>query len=301
MKKNVYVILCTFFISIAPVAAKEAIVEKSGVSLRDYNVAQLQEEFSELAYDEFLNPAYNTYPRIFVENIPPDLDTIENKTIRNQLFMQIVLPHVLKINSEILEERKNLLAIREDFAQNLDIDNAYCLYIEDMAKKYEVVTPFKDSRRCMTLLTELIDRVDAVPPSILVSAAALYTKWGTSRIAYQGNNLFKARNWYSNDGIVPEGKEAKEPYRYKIYPSIEDSIRDYIMRINTGINYLQFRNARRISHKRGDILYGKRLVWALILDSNLKNYAGILDYTMTFYRLTFFDEAKLENEYEFDD
>lgn len=31
----------------------------------------------------------------------------------------------------------------------------------------------------------------------------------------------------------------------------------------------------------------------MLFDSNLKNFAGLLDYTITFYELTNFDEAEL--------
>lgn len=280
--------------------AQEYRVDSSGVYLLDYDVNQLQEEFKELEYTDFLNPADNEYPRIFVQNLPKNLDDIENKTLRNQLFMQIILPHVLKINDGLKAERKRLLDFQKLYEQNLDLDDETCQIIEEYAKKYDVVTPFKDSRRCPRLLTELIERVDAVPPSLVIGAAAIYTKWGTSRIAVQGNNLFKAREWYTDQGLEPIGEDPDEPYRYIIYPSLEESIQDYIHKINTNVNFKQFRTARRISHKRGDILYGKRLVWSYVLENNLTNYAGMLDYTITFYRLTFFDEAKLEAPYEFD-
>lgn len=276
-------------------------VEKSGVYLRDYSLSELQNELEELGYNKFLYLGDKEYPRIFVETLPKDFDSVENKTIRNQLFMQIMLPHILKINQEFLQERKKLLALRAEYEKNLDLDEQQCAYIEDQAKKYDVTTPFKDSRRCPKLLNGLIDKVDALPPSIVVAAAAIYTKWGTSRIALEGNNLFKTRNWYSEEGLEPIGEDKSESYRYKIYPSIEDSIRDYMFKVNTDVNFHQFRTARRLSHKRGDILYGKRLAWAFVLENNLTNFAGMLDYTITFYRLTFYDEATLEAEYDFVD
>lgn len=299
IKKLCAAIFCCLLCRAA--CAKTLDIQKSGAYLRDYSLSELQEEFNELGYDKFLYLGDKEYPRIFVETLPKDIDSVENKTIRNQLFMQIMLPHVLKINLEILQKRKKLLALQAEYDKNLDLSGQQCVFIEDMAKEYDVTTPFKDSRRCPKLLTGLIDKVDALPPSIVVAAAAIYTKWGTSRIALEGNNLFKMRNWYSDEGLEPIGEETTEPYRYKIYPSIEDSIRDYMFKVNTDVNYHQFRTARRLSHKRGDILYGKRLAWPFVLENNLTNYAGMLDYTITFYRLTFYDEATLEDEYDFID
>lgn len=38
---------------------------------------------------------------------------------------------------------------------------------------------------------------------------------------------------------------------------------------------------------------GRSLAHTMLFDSNLKNFAGLLDYTITFYELTNFDEAEL--------
>ena len=171
------------------------------------------------------------------------------------------------------------------------------------AKKYEIDTPFKDTRRYIKLLDELILRVDIVPASILVSTAAIYTDWGTSRIAVEGNNLYKAKNWYSDEGLEPQSDD--KDYRYKVYDSLEDSIRDYILRVNQNVNYRSFWYARQIARENeqinGQPLYGRRTDWLFVLENNLSNYAGLLDYTVTYYRMAYLDEAQLEDEYDIED
>ena len=150
------------------------------------------------------------------------------------------------------------------------------------------------------LLEELILRADGIPPSILVSAAAIYTDWGTSRLAIEANNLYKARNWYSKKGLEPQSDD--KDYRYKIYNSLEDSIRDYILRVNQNINFKAFWQTRMYARKKqkksGDTILGKRLDWAFVLDNNLRNYAGLLDYTLTYYRMHFLDRAEMDKEYD---
>ena len=173
-------------------------------------------------------------------------------------------------------------------------------YIEEFAKKYDVVTPFKDTRRHMKLLEELLRRVDIVPPSILIASAAIHTDWGTSRVALEGNNLYQAREWYTQEGLVPED-EPEEPYRYKIYPSLEASVRDYVLKVNTNLNYAQFWDFRKETRRRDQTLYGHHSDWAFLLDSNLTNYAGLLDYTLSYYKFYHIDESELESVYEFGD
>lgn len=275
-------------------------IVNSGAYLSDFSVAELEDIFNYLEYDEYINPPANVYPRIFVKNIPYDFASMKNATERNRLFVKILMPLVLKVNMEIYEERENLLALEYGFEQEKDFQKADVNYLEYMAQKYDVHTPFKDTRRHMLLLKELLKRVDIVPPAILVASAAIYTNWGTSRVAILGNNLYKARNWYSNEGLKPIGEE-DDSYRYTIYDNLEESIRAYVLKVNSNINYEQFWTSRQEARRRSDILYGKRMDWTFVTDSNLTNYAGLLDYTLTYYKFFYLDEATLEEEYEFDD
>lgn len=279
-------------------AAKMNITE-SGVYLSDFNTAELQKTFNFLQYDEYINPAGNEYPRIFVKNIPSDFAAMQDATVRNRVFIQILTPLALKINQELSEEREDLFALKEAFEADHDFQKPDKYYLEQMAKKYDVSTPFKDTRRYTLILNELIRRVDVVPPSILVGVAAIATDWGTSRIAVLGNNLYKARDWYTNKGLIPVGEDDLS-YRYVIYPSIESSMRDFALKANSNINFEQFWNSRAESRRRGSVIYGKRMDWTFMLNSNLHNYAGLLDYLITYYRFFYLDEATLENEYEFE-
>lgn len=275
-------------------------VEETGVYLSDYNTSKLENMFEELAYDTYIDLPDGEYPRIFVKNIPSDFAAQTNETERNRLFMKILIPIVLKINEEVLEERDAVDALLYDFEQHKDFDEADMYYIDELAKKYDVTTHFKDTRRYIKLLFELKKKVDSVPPSILVASAAIYTNWGTSRIAIQANNLYKIKVWFEEEGLEPvEDKE--DGYKYKIYPSLEACVRDYVLKLNSNINYVPFREARAISRARGSKLYGKRMDWGLISDSNLRNFGGLLDYTLTYYKLYHIDRARLEDNYQFED
>ena len=293
--------LCLF--ATVPVAeAKEPLInfEKQGVFLSDFSTAELEEFYKDADYQKYIEPEGNAYPRIFVRNLPFDYAAYANLTERNRLFIKILMPLVLKINNEVLEDRADLEALKYGRADTPDFDATECGILEEFSKKYDVFTPFEDTRRCAKMLDELLQKADIVPPSILIAAAAIYTDWGTSRVAVEGNNLYQARNWYSDEGLVST-EEPNEPYRFKIYPSLEESIREYVLKINSHVNYKQFRDARAVSHKFSEVMYGKRLDWAFVLDNNLQNYAGLLDYTLTFYRLQSLDEAELEPEYDFKD
>lgn len=298
MKK--FFLIC--FLSLFPFilkAEQKINFQNEGVFLSDFSVKELEKFFKDIMYDEAVSSEVNIYPRVYVQQFPADFATYSDLSERNRLFIKIVTPLALKINEEILAERELLEALREGRENLNDFDETECAMLEDMAQKYDVTTPFKDTRRCMRFLTELLERVDAVPPSILVAAAAIDTDWGTSRAAVEGNNLYMARNWYSDEGLVSKD-EPQEPYRFKVYPSLEESVREYALKVNSNINYRQFRKARKDAHRRSSYIYGRNLDWAFVLDNNLKNYAGLLNYVMTFYQLAYLDEAELDPKYEFE-
>ena len=274
-------------------------IVNSGVYISDFNFKELEYLFEYLEYDEYIKLPGGVYPRIFVKNIPYDFAAMPSATERNRVFIKILMPLVLKVNQEVAAERENLLSIKEGFKEEKDFHPIETIYLEKLAKKYDVNTPFKDTRRYMYILDELVKRVDIVPPSLLIASAAIHTNWGTSRIAIQGHNLYKAREWYTDDGLKPIG-ETDDSYRYKIYPNLEEAIREYVLKVNSNINYAQLWSLRQIARKRHTILYGKSLDWTFVTDSNLTNYAGLLDYTLTYYKFFYLDEGTLEEEYEFD-
>ena len=60
---------------------------------------------------------------------------------------------------------------------------------------------------------------------------------------------------------------------------------DFALKLNSSIDYQEFRNARRNLRQRNQTLSGRFLSPYLIFASALPNFAGLLDYTITFYRL----------------
>lgn len=64
----------------------------------------------------------------------------------------------------------------------------------------------KGRRRYDILLKRLELKVDIVPPSLLMAAAAIESDWGTNRIVREGNSLYKELAWYTD-------KDLKTPRR----------------------------------------------------------------------------------------
>ena len=143
---------------------------------------------------------------------------------------------------------------------------------------------------------ELMLKVDRVPSSLLIGIAAIESNWGTSRPVKEGNALYKELNWYSTDGLKPEGEYEDPNYRIKTFPSLSDSIQSYALKLNSNINFENMRFLRSQYRWREQPVLGRTMAHTMIYASPLKNYAGLLDYTITFYELNNFDEASLGDD-----
>ena len=268
-------------------------IQYDGIYLRNITLSQLEMVYHDYKYRDYIYMPEWKYPPIFLENFPIDFDTITDPQKRNKLFIQILVPLTLKLNQEILQERWEIEDLIKEYNEKHDLSEEQIKYLEDKATKYDIFTRLKGERRYSFFLNELKEKVDIIPPSILIAAAAIETNWGTNRPAQLANSLFRELVWYTDEGLEPLDEEEDKSYRYKIFPTLYDSLVSHALKINSSINYYLFRTERaQIQYKEVPVL-GRNIAHSMVFDSNLRNFAGILDYTITFYELTNIDEAEL--------
>ncbi|MDD4555892.1 MAG: hypothetical protein PHE89_01000 [Alphaproteobacteria bacterium] len=272
--------------------AQETDFRQDGIYVEKTTVSQLEDLFKFYKYNDYIYMPKWEYPPIYLQHIPSDFDKIENENQRNKLFLRLMIPLVLKVNNDIEAERYDFLSVKTYYEKNNDFTEKDKAYLEEKAKKYDVFTRLKGLRR-YTYLMEMIDqKMDIVSPSILIALAAIETNWGTSSSLKKANSLYKEKTWYSEEGL-PVEEDKDKSYKIKIYPNLYDSIYDFALKMNTSIDFESFRFNRALLKARDKYQSGRYLAGNMILASGLKNYAGILDYTITFYELTNIDEATL--------
>ncbi len=240
-------------------------------------------------------PGYR-YPPIFLRYFPDDFNKITDEKRRNALFIKILAPLALHINNEILTERRQIRELNENFRCTGELTAEQEKLVEKKAAKYDVFTRFQGHRRYSYLLSELLNRVHVVPPSILITAAALETNWGTSRIVREGNSLYKTLVWHTAEGLKPIGETEDDTYRIKTYPDIGASMREFALKLNSGLPYADFRGFRNRILERRTPLLGSVLAPYLVWNSPLKNYAGLFDYTLAYYELNIIDKSVLDSK-----
>ena len=212
--------------------------------------------------------------------LPEEMKMIENTKKRKELFIQIILPLVIKENNYIRSERKKLFNILNKSHNT----NSEKKWLEQKFKQYGVVN--KD-------LSTLKVRMDEIPISMAIAQAAKETGWGTSRFAQEGNALFGQWTW-TGEGIKPAGAEADSTHKVMRFKVLQASVKAYHRNLNTHSSYRDFRRVRAELRDEGKAL--DSIVLSEYLDKYAqtgKKYIKILQQIIKQNKLTDFDDAKL--------
>ena len=212
--------------------------------------------------------------------LPEEIKMIEDTRKRKELFIQIVLPLILKENNNIRLDRKTLFSIINK-NNNSDLEKKW---LEKKYKQYGIRS---------NDLSELKIRMDEVPVSLAIAQAAKETGWGTSRFAQEGNALFGQWTW-SGEGLKPKDAEVDQGHKVMKFNVLQASVRAYKRNLNTHSTYKDFRKARAELRDSGKPLDG------LMLSEHLDKYAetgiqyvAVLRQIILQNKLKDFDDAKL--------
>ncbi|MEQ9361069.1 MAG: glucosaminidase domain-containing protein, partial [Rhodospirillales bacterium] len=179
-----------------------------------------------------------------------DLGNVPETAMRKRLFFQAVLPLILRANQDILSDRKRLWQLHADQRLGRRIAPADRLWLTAMAERYKVPA---DN------LALLIRRVDVIPPSMALAQAAEESGWGTSRFARQGNAIFGQWTTADGPGLVPLERDGDKDHKVRAFNKLIDSVRAYMLNLNTHRAYRELRRARAALRRSGEPLNGHTL------------------------------------------
>ena len=217
---------------------------------------------------------------INLDLLPNEMKMIENTKRKKNLFIQIVLPLILKENTQIRLDRKKLFIILNKSNNSEDEKK----WLNMKFKQYGIKS--KD-------LFTLKIRMDEVPISLAIAQAAKETGWGTSRFALEGNALFG--QWtFSGEGLKPLAIDEDKTHKVMKFQILQASIRAYQRNLNTHSSYKKFRKLRALARENNKKL--DSLILADSLDKYAatgKEYTEILKKIIKQNALKDFDDAKL--------
>ena len=244
------------------------------------SAATIQELFKSTNYDLDDVRKNKLVKPVSLTLLPEEIKKIENSTKRKNLFIQIILPLIIKENNYIRLDRKKLFSILN---KNKNSKNEK-RWLELKFKQYGVIK--KD-------VSTLKIRMDEIPVSMAIAQAAKETGWGTSRFAQEGNALFGQWTW-SGEGIKPAGADDDSTHKVMKFKILQASVKAYQRNLNTHSSYKEFRGAR------AELRDNKKELDSMILSNYLdryaetgKKYVKILQQIIKQNQLTDFDDAKL--------
>ena len=212
--------------------------------------------------------------------LPHEIKKIENANERKNLFIQIILPLVIKENQNIKLNRIKLFSILNK-SKNTRLEKKW---LKKKFKQYGVVN---------NDIATLKIRMDQVPVSMTIAQAAKETGWGTSRFAQEGNALFGQWTW-SGNGIKPAAADNNTTHKVMKFKVLQASVKAYQRNLNTHSSYKEFRGARAEMRDEGKKL--DSLILTEYLDKYAetgKEYVRILQQIIRQNQLKDFDDAKL--------
>lgn len=217
----------------------------------------------------------------------PNFSAISLSDERKQSFIAWLLPLIAQENERILVLRREAVRLYGLSQQNrLSLKQKE--WLVGIAIDYEVDVGNKGFD--LPFWQNLLHRVDAIPPSLVLTQAAVESGWGTSRLAKDAHNFFGIMCFKPGCGVPVDGGAGE----FRRFTGINDSIAFYMRIINTKGAYRAAR-AERMRHRLiGDVPSGVALAKTLLNYSELgSRYIDFLLKIMRENKLDEYDGADI--------
>ena len=183
-----------------------------------------------------------------LSSFKPSFNSIEDTSVRKEVFFNYLLPAIYEKNAEIIALRESIL--------NNELSS---LQLDELATKYRLKKP--------ATIEGLLTVIDILPPSLVLAQAANESNWGRSRFAEDFNNYFGIWCFVKGCGTVPKQRNANANHEVANFNSLKDCIDYYVLTINRNYAYQNLRLIRKAYRDELKPLSG------IALAEGLSNYA----------------------------
>ncbi len=255
---------------------------------RDVTVSALEALFGEVGYDlDAVRAGVRGVPRLTLDGVPQDMDDVPHPGDRKTTFIAFMLPLVLQANERVLEQRRFFEGVAAGIAAGQEPDQGVRARLQAIALEYGVA---EDD------LPALLERVDAVPPSLALAQAAIESGWGTSRFVREGNAAYGQQTTADYDNLIPLGQPDGPSYRMRAFGSLMESVDSYLRNLNTHAAYENFRKTRAAMRQAGTDADGATLAGALeIYSEEGQRYIDLIRHVIRRNGLEAFNRARLDS------
>jgi Bax protein len=195
----------------------------------------------------------------------PDFAAIQDVAEKKASFFEFLSPYIDSVNQQILAQRQRLITFREKINNGSTLTRNEMNYLSGLRVEYELENEVLNTAN---LVNRLLRRVDIIPSSLALAQAANESAWGTSRFAVEGNNFYGQWCYTEGCGIVPARRIAGANHEVKSFDSVFESVKAYIMNLNTFPNYQKLRDIRQ------QVRQGGRSIDGISLSEGLNTYSS---------------------------
>ena len=188
---------------------------------------------------------------------------------KKEFFYRCLLPLVTHANWLVRQRRAWLMERKAELEKGRSLEGENLQNMRLFAttlrvKSTEEAELITEPAEWLSVIDELLYRLDEIPAGLAIGQAAYESGWGTSRFTVEGNALFG--QWtYGGEGMAPK-QQRKELGDHKIatFTWPFDSVRGYFLNLSTHPAYEDFRKIRAGLRKNGKPLSSLALADGLI-------------------------------------
>lgn len=190
----------------------------------------------------------------------PDFSAIKDIPTRKKAFFSYLRPMINIQNKKLESDRAALLALTE----NDSLNRKQRVKLAALARKYHVLEPDEPlAEDASSVESELLLRVDTIPPALVLAQAANESSWGRSRFAREGNNYFGQWCFTAGCGIVPAKRPEGDIHEVRKFESAQESVAAYFNNINSHPAYSDLRDLRAQMRAQNETITGSALAAGL--------------------------------------
>lgn len=187
----------------------------------------------------------------------PDFSKISDVKEKKEEFFNTLYPIIKDENKHVLKVRESIHLLKKLPAD--EVSSKQTTWLNKVANHYKVESEYGEEH----FFTRLLERVDFIPPSLVLSQAAIESGWGTSRFSKKGNNIFGQWCFTKGCGIVPSSRDGEKSHEVAKFATINLAVRAYIKNLNTNAAYLELRKKRAELRKQSEDVTGMLLAKTL--------------------------------------
>lgn len=224
---------------------------------------------------------------LMLSSLSPAFVCAKAKSSLQTQFIASMLPLAQKANHLILNQRERLNSLKAILHNGGKLSANSRDWVIKLAKRYKVTA---DKSITSNEIDKLLKHVDIIPPSLVIAQAANESSWGRSRFATEANNYFGMHCQSPGCGIMPKARDQQHSFEVAKYPSVQESVNDYMQNLNSNAAYAALRHHRITLRQQKQAITGRALATGLNRYSiKGHTYVSIIESIIQKYQLTKYD------------